>query len=260
MSEPHRHDAAPDGEAVSREARIEQLLVAGLDHYFTGHYEQAINIWTRVIFLDRRHSRARAYIERARSALAERQRECEELVHGGVDAYNAGQLERARELLTRAVDRGGPSDTAMLFLDRLNRADAARPLLPAGPVVTVETASAPEDPGVHWPRTLFASACAVGVVLLLCFSLVTWLTGGPDPDAQAPPERGLEPLPIARSWERDLDRARALVTAGRPREALAVLDALDASGPVTDRETLRAEAQRRVLLDVPSGPGSGDRP
>src|SRR5688572_14511590 len=100
---------------ADRDARIEQLLLSGLDQYFAGQYQQAINIWTRVVFLERGHSRARAYIERARSAMAERQRECDELVHTGIDAYNAGDVATARELLTRAVQEGGPSDTAQLF-------------------------------------------------------------------------------------------------------------------------------------------------
>src|SRR5262245_18053501 len=53
---------------AERDARIQRLLLAGLDQYFANLYEQAINLWTRVLFLDRHHSRARAYIERARSA------------------------------------------------------------------------------------------------------------------------------------------------------------------------------------------------
>ena len=72
--DPLRSDTRP-AEALSgaeRDARIEQLLLAGLDEYFAHHYEQAINLWTRVLFLDRTHDRARAYIERARSAQAER--------------------------------------------------------------------------------------------------------------------------------------------------------------------------------------------
>jgi cytochrome c-type biogenesis protein CcmH/NrfG len=63
---------------TDRDAKIEQLLLSGLDHYFASQYDQAINVWTRVLFLDRSHARARAYIERARSALAEQQRESEE--------------------------------------------------------------------------------------------------------------------------------------------------------------------------------------
>src|SRR4029434_10778778 len=97
-------------------------------------YEQAINIWTRVAFLERRHGRARAYIERARSALAERQRESEELLQGGVAAYNAGDLVAAADLLSRAVEQGYPSDTALAFLQRLTRLEAAAAALDSTPL------------------------------------------------------------------------------------------------------------------------------
>src|SRR5260370_40196594 len=96
-----------------RATRIEELLVSGLDHYFAAEYEQAINIWTRVVFLERDHDRARAYIDRARTAIAERQRESEELLHRGLESYKTGDVERARDLLTRAVDQGAPSDQAL---------------------------------------------------------------------------------------------------------------------------------------------------
>src|SRR5918992_5744715 len=127
MSEPQRLDSprpadAPDGD---KEARIEQLLLSGLDHYFAGQYEQAINVWTRVVFLERGHDRARAYIERARSALAERHRESEELLHRGVAAFHRGDTDEARALLTRAVEQGGAHDMALVFLERLNRLGTA---------------------------------------------------------------------------------------------------------------------------------------
>src|ERR1044071_10088187 len=106
MTEPQRTDfKTPAAADPERATRIEELLVSGLDHYFAEDYEQAINVWTRVIFLDREHDRARAYIERARKAIAERQRQSEELLHEGVDAYRTGNVERARDLLTRAVDQ-----------------------------------------------------------------------------------------------------------------------------------------------------------
>src|SRR5688500_15381677 len=126
MSEPLRTAPADQGPATDadREALIEKLLLAGLDHYFGGNYEQAINVWTRVAFLERGHGRARAYIERARGALAERQRESEELLHTGVAAYQAGDLDTARDLLTRAVEQGGTNETALVFLQRLSRLDA----------------------------------------------------------------------------------------------------------------------------------------
>src|SRR5947199_3635384 len=127
MSELHRDSAhAPDPTSdVDRDAKIEQLLLAGLDHYFAARYDQAINVWTRALFLDRSHPRARAYIERARSALAERQRKSEELLHTGVAAFQRGEGDEARRLLHAAIDGGAPSDEALAVLDRLNRLEAA---------------------------------------------------------------------------------------------------------------------------------------
>jgi hypothetical protein len=64
---PRTPDAASHSE---RDAKVEQLLLVGLDHYFDGQYDKAINAWTRVLFLHRGHATARAYIRRARSASA----------------------------------------------------------------------------------------------------------------------------------------------------------------------------------------------
>src|ERR1700704_4154331 len=111
-------DAAPDGD---RDAKIEQLLLTGLDHYFAARYELAINVWTRALFLDRSHARARAYIERARSALAEGQRESEELLQTGLAAFHRGEGNEARRLLHAAIEGGAPSEEALAVLDRLNR-------------------------------------------------------------------------------------------------------------------------------------------
>src|SRR5258706_11865640 len=128
MSDPLRTDGtrARDGApAPDRDAKIEQLLLVGLDHYFAARYELAINVWTRALFLDRSHPRARAYIERARSALAERQRESEELLQKGVAAFNRGDGDEARRLLQAAIDAGAPSEEALAVLDRMNRLETA---------------------------------------------------------------------------------------------------------------------------------------
>src|SRR5438046_4293725 len=124
MSDPLRTDGtrARDGApAPDRDAKIEQLLLVGLDHYFAACYELAINVWTRALFLDRSHARARAYIERARSALGERQRESEELLHNGVAAFDRGEGGEARRLLQAAIERGAPSEQALAVLERINR-------------------------------------------------------------------------------------------------------------------------------------------
>ena len=134
MSETNRSDIAhiDAGSGAERDAKVEQLLLVGLDHYFANRYELAINVWTRVLFLDRSHARARAYIERARSAQAERQRESEELLQNGVSAFERGEGGEARRLIEAAIEAGAPSEEAFAVLERLNRLETA-----AAPEATV---------------------------------------------------------------------------------------------------------------------------
>src|SRR4051794_12944907 len=144
-----------------REARVEELLLGGLDHYFAGHYDLAINVWTRVLFLDRGHARARAYIERARGALAERQREGEELIQTGADAFERGESETARRLLIAAVEHGAGTEEAIALLARLDRLAAAGVKQERRP-----DAIAPSIQGGHE-----AAARSTG-------SWITWTVGG----------------------------------------------------------------------------------
>src|SRR3954471_14710616 len=137
MSDPLRIDGSRAHADVAsesdRDAKIEQLLLVGLDHYFAARYELAINVWTRALFLDRSHARARAYIDRARSAIAERQRESEELLQTGVAAFQRGDSDEARRLLQAAIEGGAPSEEALAVLDRLNRFEpSGQPAAPRG--------------------------------------------------------------------------------------------------------------------------------
>src|SRR5689334_2277980 len=171
-------DPAEDAEGGDRESRVEQLLLAGLDQYFAGRYEQAIDVWTRVAFLDRRNNRAKAYIDRARGLVAERQRELEALVQEGVAAYNAGDLASSRTLLTRAVDRGGHSDTAHLFLERLQRSE----VLPAqsAPARQPARRDGQRPRGVwRWVSTVAVSVLLAVVILVGARPLATFVADLP---------------------------------------------------------------------------------
>jgi hypothetical protein len=255
MADPQPTDSAAPGPLsdADRDARIEQLLLAGLDQYFTGQYERAINIWTRVAFLERGHGRARAYIERARGALAERQREAEELAQAGVAAYNAGELQTARDLLTRATSTGSASDTALLFIERLQRADAA-----AGAVRADAMARSASDAGSvpaasrRWLTTVAVCGVVAAVVLLSTLRVASWLAERPVDGAVATVV-ATEPLPIVRASDVRIDRARALLTDGRAAEALRALQRVDvADARWTDAEALRADIQRVLLgLETP---------
>src|SRR5688500_1171577 len=148
MADPHtsgpRREPAP---AADDDARIEHLLVTGLDHYFAGEFEQAINLWTRVLFLDRTHDRARAYIERARSAQAERQRISEALVHQGLDAFDKGEVVRARELLSDALDQGASHDVALGVLGRIDRLEVGQRATRVTPASRRKAANVPAEEG-----------------------------------------------------------------------------------------------------------------
>ena len=105
--------------------KIEQLLLSDLDHYVRGRLERAIDVWTRVLFLDRSHARARAYIDRARAAVAERVRESEALLYAGVAACDRGDVPEARALLITAIARGGAHDEAWAVQNRVERLEMA---------------------------------------------------------------------------------------------------------------------------------------
>lgn len=252
---------ADDPGAAGGDARIEQLLVTGLDHYFAGEFEAAIDLWTRVLFLDRNHDRARAYIERARSAQAERQRQTEALVHQGLDAFDRGEVEQARALLSDALDRGASHDLALGVLGRIERLElgargatskrAGRHRTPtaSGAAVPVPRRSAGHSMG-FWLLNLAA------VVILGLSSWWLWTTNG-WPDLWPSPAAGgrmaaipevTGPLPVPSAAEAYLRRGQALFDSGRLRDALVVLDRVPAGDPLrADADQMRARIQRELL-------------
>ena len=271
MSEPLRAAPASDGSAeADRDTLIERLLLAGLDHYFDGQYEQAVNVWTRVAFLERGHGRARAYIERARGALAERQRQSEELLDQGVDAYRDGDLTTARDLLTRAV-AGGGSETAMVFLQRLGIAEAglaAATPLPRPGADSSRLAGRPSHRQVqssaaartNWMATIIVSVALAGAILLAAQPIASWLGD----QAVADTARGAqasEPTPVIRAAELRLASARDLYQQGRLRDALRTLDGIDRGDPIrADADALTATIQSALLATTaPTSPGEATR-
>lgn len=248
----------PGGE----DARIEQLLVAGLDHYFAGDFESAINLWTRVLFLDRHHDRARAYIERARSAQAERQRQTEALVHQGLDAFHRGEVEHARVLLSDALDRGASHDLTLGVLDRIERLGVAsgRELEPVGIGRPVRTATIVRPAGAS-AQTRISPARFWGLTLALLIVLGgaswwIWNTRGWPAlwPAQAAAARMTAipevnaPLPVPSAAETYMRRGQHLFETGKLRDALAEFDRVPAGDPLrASADEMRARIQRELL-------------
>ena len=267
MADSLRQDI-PDDRAAH--VRIEELLVGGLDHYFAAQYEEAIHLWTRVLFLDRGHARARAYIERARSAIAERQRESEELLHRGVAAFKEGDTGEARSLLTRAVERGASDPEALAVLGRLDRLDAPIdvPLsLPATSEsrrrgATAAPATAHHDERASSSGHVWVLVCAIILLAFIAGAGLVLSGALAVPDFALGSERGgadvigraETPLPLPSASEVALARARVLFDKGRLRDALRLLDTVAAGDPLQpDADRLRAAIQRALLATA--GPG-----
>ena len=272
-------DAASDAD---RDAKIEQLLLAGLDHYFASRYEQAIDVWTRALFFDRGHARARAYIERARRALAERQREVEELLHTGAEALDRGDGGEARRLLQAAIDSGAAADELHPLAARLNRnADAALSL------ATGQTASAlrntslrarvarvalPQARSGIGPGFVMLTLVLAAAVLAAAYALAvrdgldlrSTLSFQDSSGAASAARAAREStLPLPRRSELALERARSLAAGGRIHQALAVIDGIRATDPQkVEADRLRADLQRQLLglTTIPPAPSGADAP
>lgn len=250
---------APRGEPLTdaeREARIEQLLVSGLDEYFAGRMEHAVNIWTRVLFLDRTNDRAKAYIDRARRAVAERQREAEALVHDGLQAFDSGDVERARELLTAAIERGAAHEQVLPVLHRIGLLDVATGVPPVSPPPGRWRRPARREPGSGWSRgTPWVIAAVVALVSIA--ALVVSDTSENPSLAPAGLDGPRGSLPIPSASEAHLRRARQLFEAGKLPDALAVLDRVALGSPIYgDAQVMRARVQSELLRAAdPDGGG-----
>ena len=253
MTDPLRFDRSSTGEAGrERDARIEELLVAGLDHYFAGRHELAINIWTRVLFLDRSHGKARAYIDRARGALAERQREADELLHSGAAALRRGDRSTARQLLISA-DRVGASEEAAALLHRLDRLEVTAPTHTLDPGLEDHrraehlTVTPARDARLAWVVT----GIVTGVLLAALGGGYLWLVADPlDLTAArtATPVVQPAPLPMPTTCEIRLARARTLFAERRLHEALVQLEAGDPDDlHRASFDELRGTIQRQLI-------------
>ena len=269
MADSAQRDESPAADigGADHAVKIEQLLLSGLDHYLRGRSERAIDVWTRVLFLDRSHARARAYIDRARAAVAERVRESEALLHAGVEACDRGDVTEARALITTAIERGGAHDDAWPVLDRVERlevADGEDPVAAAarrraGARRARRGAVTSTDPGrrfrlLPWLLliALFAGASVALYLAGAWAQLVPVRLVDQTDSAPVPPRMAPAPLPVPSVPELALERAKALVADDRNAEALGVLATVSlGDGLRGEVDMLRAAIQQEMLSRLP---------
>jgi tetratricopeptide (TPR) repeat protein len=246
-----------DGSRAALAAQIEALLLEGLDRYFAHRYDDAIHVWTRVLFLDRENARARAYIDRARSAVAERQRHGEELLQAAQELLESGEVDRARVSLQNAVAEGADDARAAALWLTLERRERARPRVsiaeaPAQLVAPV----APREVGSRLAKTVAILAGVAVAAVVVDVASRAWLPAGgasdlvvEKPDHQAPV--------VLSSTEVALVRARSLYARGRLAEALVALERVSLTTQNrAEVDALRRDIQR--LLLATAQPRAGD--
>jgi hypothetical protein len=262
MADPRRLESVPPSEVADRDSRAEALLVDGLDRYFSGQYEEAIHLWTRVLFLDRSHARARAYIDRARTAMAERQRSAEAMLATTSDLLTRGNTHEARRLLAEAVAAAGDDERAAELRVRLERVERAQAAWTGGPT---RPAAVAEAVPVRMPRRLVRGLawtaasvlCVSGVVVLVAPFFRDWLNSRETVRAIAPVAEA--PLPVPSRDEIALVRARTLYARGRLAEALQALDRVSVTGSARSAaDALRIEIQQVLLAAGPTRPLGAD--
>jgi tetratricopeptide (TPR) repeat protein len=235
MPEPRRHGPVHLSGAADRDGQAEALLVDGLDRYVEGRYEEAIHVWTRVLFIDRSHARARAYIDRARTALAERQRHADEMLHATGESIARGDADHARRLLSEAVEAAGDDERAAslrLHLERLERVQI------------------PSDVrNGHRPAVVDAVPVlgALGLAIVSSGPLREWLIL-----RRATPTLAtrtvVEPPTVLSASEVAFVRARTLFGRGRLAEALGALDGVTPGSEYrAAAEVLRVRIQQLLL-------------
>jgi hypothetical protein len=203
----------------------------------------------------RSHARARAYIDRARTTLAEGQRRSDELLQASRELLEQGEADEARRLLTEAVAASGDEVQAAALRARLERLERVRALVVSAGHEAPETPAPiePWSPWLSWRR-----AIGVGVaVLVILGGAAIFVQSGAAPDGDralvVTPVTAPAPLPILTSSEVALVRAQNARARGRLSEALRELNRVSPDSPARPAaDQFRIEIQQLLLASARS--------
>lgn len=271
--------AAP-GPSTSVDPRISQFLRQGDEAAARGHLQEAIDLWSRVFLIDLSNDEASRRIDAAREKQSEAARQLDVLLSEGVQRYEAGELQAARDAFLKVLTLSESDATARNYL---NQIDAVLDVPGAGPSPSPETSlpdtpymgdelESPgrpsfaddlpllEEPGADSGREAAgagasrregaAPARAGGIdgrvliglaaLVLVGVAAAAWFVFKPKADA---PSSGTVEAPVspAPAAQDPLEKAQALFKQGKVDEALGILTAIPSTDPRHD--------QALVLLD-----------
>ncbi len=137
--------------APAESARVAQYLEEGQRLFDQGHFQDAIDVWTRVFILDENNKEADALIARAKEAMSASQGEVEHHLTEAIAAYNAGDYARAKPLLEKVLQSFPGHREALYYLSRITEAPpspaAAQDPPPVFAVPAATFTAAPQSAG-----------------------------------------------------------------------------------------------------------------
>ena len=236
----------PEAPDRDRDARVEELLLTGLDHYFSGQSRpRHQRLDARA--LPRSRPRARARLHRARAQRHRRTaaRRRRAAAHGRcrVPARRSGSGARTA---ASAVERGAGGEEAMALLQRLDRLEAAAQHVESGVATRPAPAARCRRRSRREPRpatrlTWIVAGVIAGFVAsgaVTCVSIGDRVPRGLAAARRCRRSRRRaqkNPLPVPTASELSIARARALHARGHLRDALAALESVRPRRPFPRR-------------------------
>ncbi len=264
----NREEISSPGEL---EPKIDELMRQGDRLVRSGRYQQAIHVWTRILFLDRGSYPARDAIEKAKRMLAERQREIDVMVLDAAQLHRDGDRQKAKKLLDHvlsidprhtegrslwekldALERRG--ENSLSLNAELEAEPSPRPRRRASKGAVTRTRGNPELP-LKMTAFLFCALCLLalgGLYLHLNWDFLvrdSVFASSPHEGQDLLSERDIPPLPTLS--ELHYFNGARLFAKGQYREALSALERVDRQSSVAENtRSLVLRIEERLLRDV----------
>ncbi len=111
--------------------KVEQYLTEGDREFEAGHYQQAIDLWSRIFLIDVTNDAASERIERAKAKRREAEQKIEGIIAAGVQAFEKKDLNTARSKFNEALAIDPGNVTAQDYIERLDQPASATAATPS---------------------------------------------------------------------------------------------------------------------------------
>lgn len=101
--------------------KIQQYLADGDRAFDAGDYQAAIDLWSRIFLIDVTNDQASERIEKAKIKRRDTEQKSERLLTAGVQAFDRGDVNGARDSFTQLLQIDPKNSTAQEYLERLNQ-------------------------------------------------------------------------------------------------------------------------------------------